>query len=110
MAVVIPFFDEPFFSQQLSLDGSQFIIDFTYNEVMDSYTIDIRTPTRDLIIGGIRLVKGVSILSGLKTVEANMPKGKLIVVGSGDNIGRSAFVNGGTTQLIYFTEAEVGAI
>lgn len=110
MAITISFFDENFFSQQVSLDGSQFIIDFTYNEVIDSYTIDIRTPTRDLIMGGIRLVKGVALLSGIPTVKDNLPKGQLVVVGPSENIGRNAFVNGGLNKLVYFTEAEVGAV
>lgn len=58
----IPIIDEPFYDLSISLEGSSYIIEFTYNERMSLYTLSLFDAERNPIVLGVGLVPEYPIL------------------------------------------------
>lgn len=105
---IIPFFEGSFFTQQIALDGTVYVLDFHWNNRASAWSLTIRDVAQDILVAGIRLTIGTDLLAQFQSYD--IPPGELYVFDlSGDfsDIGRDDFVNDRALQLVYFTGAEV---
>lgn len=101
--IIIPFFDFPAFTQEVSLDGTPYVISFTWNSRVEFWTMGITDKEENLLIGGIKLVLGMELLK--KFPDKQLPPGRMFVFdvkGDESPIAYGDFING-RCDLIYET-------
>lgn len=97
------------FVQSVTLDGTVYKFHFAYNDVLKSWTMDIRDSQNMDIVRSIRVVPNFPLLSQYKR-HLDI-KGEIIATVTTDiqNIGRNDFING-KSSLVYVSESELNAI
>lgn len=105
MARVIQFPDAPEWQQSVSLDGRTYTLRARYNVVSEQWSMDILTRNKSLLVGGIRLVRGVRLMSQFN--DDRLPPGDFAVIGEGKNGGLGCFCfREGRAQLLYLEAGE----
>lgn len=103
--MIIPFFNDPCFSEDVTLDGVPYHLRFHWNTRGDFWALDIYDRDLNPIVGGIKLMNNYELF--LNHPDRNLPPGKLLVVdnrGIGFKIGFDDFTNG-NCDLIYVEAA-----
>ena len=113
MAQIIPIFnDKASQSQEVTLDGTPYRFDFTYNSRIDSWFMSVSDREKNPLANGIKLVTKYEIIT--QFVGRGLPIGEMFVVdGTGEqigvergNIGLDPDGNELELQLIYLTKEE----
>jgi len=109
MPIIVPIKNDPNHQLAITLDNVVFNLRFLYNETKDSWVMDIKDGNNTPIITGLRLVPNFPIIK--QYVSPNLPKGDFVCNGNFDiaEITRKSF-SSKEFQLLYLTEAEIGAI
>ena len=74
------------------LSGTQYLIRFTYNDTMDSWSFGLFTLMKEPILEGVRIVPEFPLNLGL--IDERLPKGMFWCYSSLDRVGRQDFVEG----------------
>lgn len=102
--LVIPWPDSPEWEQNVRLSGVTYRLRGRYNVVGDRWVLDILTADRELIVGGVRVVRG--LLLTRQFLDPRLPPGDLFALGEGQPTRANM---GAGVQLIY-VEPEDGAV
>ena len=97
-----PASDDLSFSQETSLDGTDFKFVFRWNTRESAWYLDLMTIDDVVLAGGLKLTAGAFLLRYI--TDARRPLGELIVLGvpTEDNLGKNAV-------LLYVDEEELAA-
>lgn len=101
---LIPFFSDPSWFATVTLEGSNYGLQFDYNERAASWYMSVADANGVDIYNGVKLVTGFSLLRKCKDPRA--PPGALFVYSStpgGTPPGLYDLISGGPAQLIYIT-------
>ena len=77
MSDQIPLSSDTFYDQRVVLDGQEFVRNFTYNQRIDSWYLDILSEAEELLEAGIKLVTDFPLLR--KRSNPALPPGELVV-------------------------------
>jgi hypothetical protein len=92
--------DLPAYQFQTELEEETFFFDFEWNERGQYWTMTISNSDEEVIIAGIRLVSGISLLE--QFTVAGRPKGRILCVDTtGKNIDPSISDFGSRVLLMY---------
>lgn len=104
--------DEAFWRQRTALDGSDYILDFKYNERSCRWTIDIADAEGEPIVSGMRLSHGVDVLR--LVTDLRRPPGRLVTVDLQYDVRPPRDPDfellGDPVKLIYFDAEEVASL
>lgn len=103
---VIPFKEPSNWTEQITLSGVIYILEFTWNALNEYWIMDIYNRDRVPLIYGIKLVPNYPLLA-IYSVEG-MPSGEIVcqnIVGSNDSISR--FDMSQKFELIYYEAGEL---
>lgn len=102
---IIPFRDPAQWSEQIELDGTIYILMFTWNALNEFWVMDIYDRNEVSLILGIKIVPNFPLLDPYTVF--GKPRGQIIcqnVVNAPSNIGR--FDIGQKFEMIYYSEGE----
>jgi hypothetical protein len=102
--LIIPWPDSPEWEQNLRLSGVTYRLRGRYNVVGDRWALDILTADRELIVAGIRMLRGILLTE--QHLDPRLPPGDMFLIGEGQPT-RTNMGNG--VQLVY-VEPEDGAV
>ena len=103
---VIPFRDDPFWEQEIDLEGTVYRFDFTWNTLFKHWTMAVKRRDNSYIIAGVKLVISYDILSHYKYDD--LPKGSLVTVDSTEDLPRiERYDMGSRIFLVYFNQEEL---
>lgn len=106
---VIPTRDAPFYSQTTDLDGTPYVLSFSYDQRHDRWLLAIASATDGTsVISGLRLVPGADLFEPYRHA-LNMPPGGLFVVPLGPDDsppGLADLAPEGRCALVYFAVTE----
>ncbi len=93
---------DPNYTISYELDGSYYKFTFNYSSIEDRWYIRVETESGEVLVQGVKLVQGISLLQLLTSELA--PPGDLLVLplvtGAGDP-GLNDLAEGGTCVLAY---------
>jgi hypothetical protein len=103
--ILIETFEDPFYTQIVAMDGTDYILDFRFNERESCWYFDI------LQIDGTELLKGIKVVCEVPLLEdykANplMPQGEMLASASGADKsppGLTELGEGKRVELVYAT-------
>lgn len=105
------FIDYPSFRQEVTLDGTPYIFETSWNSRGSFWTLTIYDREENILIGGIKLVLNYEML--LIHPDRGLPPGTLMVLdysGRTDPIEQDDFVGSRRLQFTYLTEDDLAAI
>lgn len=92
--------DIPAYQFQIELEGTTYFFDFEWNERADCWTMDISNSDEVLLIAGIKLTCGFSLLE--KFIIDGLPLGDFLLLDTtGKNLDPSANELGNRVLLMY---------
>lgn len=98
----VPTFDEPFYSQVVTLDGSPYLLSFAWNDRTSTWFLDVATGEGEPIACGLKLVCSWDLLKNI--VDERRPPGRLVVLAltpDDSPPGLEDLVAGGRCRLVY---------
>ena len=78
MAQTIPTRTDPRYSIEVELDGTNFVLEFEWNDRAASWFLDVRDEARVLLLAGVRVVVGFPLIARYR--DPKLPKGDLSAV------------------------------
>lgn len=105
MAVQIPWQNGADFQFEIALDRFVYLMRLRWNDVGQSWAMDLLTRSKTPLVLGTRLTKAVDLLHGY--VGEFAPPGSMFVLGQEPEF--RSFVDG-ASHLVYLTEAETLAL
>ena len=106
--IIIPTFDNPNFSESVSLDGLTYILTIRYNTRLQGWTLDIETANETVLVSGTRIVLNRNLLYG--ETDSRLPQGELFVIDPAGiqltDPGRTAWAEDGENLALVYREAE----
>jgi|SRR5262245_19290714 len=100
--------DTAFFSQRVELEGTSYILDFSWNERNKLWKLSVFTADGDPLVRGVSLVSNRSLLRRYKSKEG-FPPGDLMMLDPTHTIDRADYGQLGTdVSLTYYLAEEVG--
>jgi hypothetical protein len=100
----------PSFRQELTLDGTPYIIDFDYNSRGQYWSLNWYDRDQNPIRMGLKLVTGTELLE--QYVDVGLPPGRLVIIADDGNLNRieqNDFIEG-KKRLMYVEEAELASV
>ena len=76
--IIIPFFSNPCFSQDVTLDGVPYHLHFYWNARGAFWAVDVLDRDSNLLVAGIRIVNNYELF--YNHPDRNLPPGQLFVV------------------------------
>lgn len=73
---VIRTFEDPFYTMTVSLDGSDFLFDFSYNQREAAWYFDIALTDGTMLVRGTKVVCLMKLLN--RFADSRLPKGTII--------------------------------
>ncbi len=73
--VALRTFEDPFYTMSTTLDGSDYLFEFRYNQREDAWYFDIGLTDGTVLVRGTKVVCNVSLLK--RFADSRMPKGTL---------------------------------
>lgn len=110
--VNVPTFDTPYYSQVVTLDGRDFVMDLRFNEREACWYLSLATSDGTDLCRGIKVVGNSPLLYG-RHADPRMPQGELLANISGPDTsppGFSELGSGKRAELIYVEAAEYLAL
>lgn len=104
----IPLINYPYFKQEIVLDKKLLILTFTWNYRNSSWYITIANKEDTTIVGNIKMLNSVDILSRYHRDE--LPRGILIPVFINNDITKRIVRDITQFELVYITEEECGSL
>lgn len=103
---VIPFRDDPFWEEEIDLDGSVYRFEFTWNTLFKHWTMAVKRRDNSYIIAGVKLVISYDILNHYKYDD--LPRGSLVTVDTTSELLRiERYDMGSRIFLVYFSLEEL---
>lgn len=105
---LIPTFADPFFSEVVNLEGTDFLLRFHYNQREDAMYMDIATPDGDDIVNGIKCLSTWPLLH--KWADSRLPPGELIITPNTPDTGPArlgGLAPGGGWSLFYYSSDQL---
>jgi hypothetical protein len=97
-----------YWKQTTTLDGTDYLLEFRYNDREATYYLQISLTDGTLLATGIPLVSNYRLLKPY--ADFRMPLGEMVAVAAGKNDSPAALGDlGGRVQLVYYTQAEMQA-
>lgn len=106
---IIPFKTPAEWSEQIELDGVQYIFNFSWNALNEFWAMDIYTAEELPIILGIKIVPNYNLT--FQYSEPNQPQGDILcqnIVNTQEEIGRYDMSQ--KFELIYYSVGELDAL
>jgi len=109
MPIIVPIKNDENHQITITLDNEVFKLRFLYSDLNDSWCFDIYNQDNDPLLTNIRLVPNFPLIK--QYVNTGLPKGDFVCDGNINtaSITRDSFSKNGF-QILYLTEAEIGAI
>lgn len=101
-------FSDPFYTETVPLDGTDYVFDWRYNQREKSWYFSIATSSGDPLASGVKVVCGVSLLG--RFADLRLPPGVLMALSNTSDASPPGLTELGQEQrvtLIYFDVAEV---
>ena len=105
----MPIIEEDDFVQAVTIDDTVYKLHFAYNDVLKSWSMDIRDNQNKDLVRSVRIIPNFPLLSQYKRhLEIS---GEMVATITTDiqNIGRNDFIDG-KANLVYVTKSEVNEI
>ena len=99
---IIAWIDNPEWTQQVRLDNVSYILTARYNYVFSYWALDILDASSTMIVSGIKIVKGMSLIS--QHIDPRLPPGAFLVEGLGPTDYDGMLRN---TNLLYIPVADL---
>lgn len=110
--LIIPILEnEPHFDQVTNLDGTDYALQFRYNQREQCYTLTIGSPEGETYHSGAKLIPLWALFRD--SVDTRMPPGRLIVLVNGEDRSTpklGELGKGKRCELCYFTAEDLAAI
>lgn len=71
-------FEDPFYNEVVTLDGSDYLLEFRYNQREDRWYFDVSLTDGTMLVRGVKVVCGVPLLT--RYADARLPKGALVAL------------------------------
>ncbi len=100
----------PFWTQITTLDGTDYLLRFRYNEREACYYLQIQLPDLTVLAQGIKLVSNFRLLQSYP--DPRIPRGELYCMATGNDDSPAAFGElgiGRRVELTYQSQAEMRA-
>jgi hypothetical protein len=108
---IINFPTAPEWAQTVQLEGVSYTLRARWNFIAERWSLDILTRDQRLIVGGIRLVRGLRLLR--QYADPRLPPGELVILGregaTDGGFGVEA-LSGQDSVLAYISAAEVAEL
>jgi hypothetical protein len=78
MAQTIPTRTDPRYSIEVELDGTNFVLEFEWNDRATSWFLDVLNEARERLLTGVRIVVGFPLIARYR--DSRLPKGDLSAV------------------------------
>lgn len=108
--LLVPTFENPFYDQITSLEGTDYLLTFQYNQREECWYLSISNAAGVLQVAGLKLVQGWPLLGG-RFAGREIPPGELIVMTNDESDdsppGLTELGEGKRCELIYFTADEL---
>jgi len=104
----VPTSDDPFYTQVTDLDGTDYILEFRYNQREDAWYFSISLSDETRLISGVKVVCGVNLLG--RFAQEHLPPGILMAIANEDDDstpGTGALGIGKRVTLVYFDASEL---
>lgn len=88
----------------ISIDGKEYLLRFTYNETGDFWSFGIYDSDENPIIGMTRIVPNYPLLHWYQ--DTRLPDGIFGCISDSENVGREAF-NDLTAEFVYIPNSEL---
>lgn len=107
---LIPTQQTPFWQQTTTLDGTDYLLEFRYNQRENVYYLMIMQPDTTVLAQGIKLVSNYRILQAY--ASDSLPPGELVAFATGNDspAGLGELGIGLRVQLVYVTAVELKAL
>jgi hypothetical protein len=108
--VALRTYEDPFYTLTVTLDGSDYLFDFRYNQRADAWYFDFGLTDGTILLRGIKVVCNRSLLG--RFADARLPPGTLIAFSSTTSNAQPGLLEigeGKRVQLQYWDAAEVAA-
>ena len=73
---VIRTFEDPFYTMSTTLDGSDFLFEFRYNQREDAWYFDVALTDGTVLVRGVKVICNKPLLQ--RFADSRLPKGTLI--------------------------------
>lgn len=103
--IIIPWISGAGWRQEIPLSGRTYVIEAAWNPANERWTINLKDRNENLLVGGIKLLPGVSLLGQFNNPQ--LPPGGLLVTGQTIPTLESM---GTDQQLIYILPGELDAV
>lgn len=107
MIVVIPTFEDPFYSTNVALEGSSYTFEFRYNQRENSWYLSISLPDGTELVKGVKIVCRKHLLQ--RCAEVRLPRGMLMAFPNTSDDTTPGLLELGEDKrvtLIYYTSDE----
>lgn len=104
-------FDDPFYTMTVPLDGSDYMLEFRYNQRENAWYFSVSLTDGTLLAAGIKVVCNRSLLS--RFADTRLPPGILLAYANTTDAstpGMGELGQGLRATLTYFDAAEVAAV
>ena len=106
MPLLIPTFSDSFYSEVVTLDGTEYLLDFRYNQTEDRWRLSISDLEGDPILQGVKIVCGVSLLR--RTADSRKPRGVLMAQATTSDESPPGLLDlGQRGNLLYYSPDEI---
>ena len=105
---VIRTFEDPFYNMTVTLDGSDFLFEFRYNQREDCWYFDISLTDGTMLVRGTKVVCNVLLLK--RFADSRLPKGQILAWPNTDSRLAPGLLELGEDKrvtLLYFSASEL---
>jgi|SRR5581483_1588300 len=109
--LVIPTFDDPFYTQTTVLEGVSYVLTFKYNQRENAWYFDIAQADATPIISGVKIICNRPLTRRFASISK--PPGEFLAISNnGDNTlpGAGELGDGKRVTLLYLTSDELKAV
>lgn len=82
MALLLPTFDEPAYEYDVTLDGRDYVLRYTYSERQDAWSLDVMLPDETELATGLKLSANIPLLHRYN--DDRLPAGQLLALSMED--------------------------
>jgi hypothetical protein len=102
--MVVPTYEDPSWTQNTTLDGTTFQLDFTYNSRCQCYYLDVYDLEGEAIYLGVKIICGSALLRKCADIDRAPPGDFWCFSNTGDKTppGLGELAPGARCQLLYF--------
>ena len=99
-------FEDPFYTMTVTLDGSDYVLGFRYNQREDAWYFDISLTDGTLLVAGVKVICNRPLLR--RFADVRLPLGHLVAFSSGTDASPPGLAELGVDKRVTLVYVPVG--